>query len=369
MKKVLPLKAAVSSILQRTQTEYRALVQTESWSLKELFSPAHFRFDEFCRGFSPHPDSTRLTQLAQQFGEEHDIWLPNAKGHVSCALFLYPSAHAGRMIAIMKNLIMDFYLNDVMGRDLFKFLSVNQQRDARRLIASMAGIRENLVVSPDAHPIEHLNAQVLREFRENSPEPWFRKFFNFYCHHLNITHSDNDSEALGYIPEVDEYIDKRCHYAGMYHIVLWVEYNNARFLDWDLLGDLGLASPLRRLHYLTTAFGALSNDLFSFEKEVIDQGSDCNLVMVAMLNNPQWSLKEGIAASCRIVRDMVHELSGILRSVRRRIDILERTDPGLSSALTDHIEGVLRCIQASWLWQCHSTRYKRAQSLWEETTL
>jgi hypothetical protein len=369
MKKVLPLKEAVSSILQRAQLDYRELAESTTFSLKELFSPAHFRFDEFCRGFAPHPESARLTQLAQHFGEEHDIWLPNAKGHVSCALFLYPGAHPDRMIAIMKNLIMDFYLNDVMGRDLFKSLTANQQRDARQLIGSMANIRENLILPSDAQPIEHLNAQVLREFRENSPEAWFRSFFHFYCHHLNITHTDNNSEALGYIPDAGEYIESRCHYAGMYHIVLWVEYNNAQFLDWNLLADLGLASPFRRLHWLTTAFGALSNDLFSFEKEVIDQRSDSNLVMILMLNDPHLSLRESIAGACRIVRDMVAELSGILRSVRERIRTLQGSDPGLSAMLASHIEGVCRCIQASWLWQCHTTRYKRAQSLWEETQL
>jgi hypothetical protein len=367
MKRVLPVREAVSSIFERARHDYRELVQSATMSLKELFSPPHFCFDEFCKGFHPHADSARLTQLAQHFGEEHDIWLPNAKAHVSCALFLYPAAHPDRMFAIMKNLIMDFYLNDVMGRDLFKSLSANQQRDARKLIGSMAGIRDSLIVPPDAQPIEHLNARVLREFRENSPDSWFRSFFDFYCHHLNITHTDRNSEALGYIPGVDEYIDSRCHYAGMYHIVLWVEYNNARFLDWDRLADLGLASPLRRLHWLTTAFGALSNDLFSFEKEVIDEGSDSNLVMILMLNNRHLSLQESIAGACRIVRNMVSELSGILQSVRQRIDSLEQSDPGVSSLLAGHIEGVCRCIQASWLWQCHTVRYKRAQSLWEET--
>jgi hypothetical protein len=369
MKKELPVQAAVSSILERAQHDYRELVRWSTFSLQKLFSPAHFHFDEFCKGFSPHPDSARLTQLAQHFGEEHDIWLPNAKGHVSCALFLYPRAHPDRMFAIMKNLIMDFYFNDVMGRDLFKSLSANQQRDARQLIGSMANIRDSLIVPSDAQPVEHLNAQVLREFRENSPNSWFRRFFDFYCHHLNITHTDRNSEALGYIPDVDEYIESRCHYAGMYHIVLWVEYNNDQFLNWDLLADLGLATPLRRLHWLTTAFGALSNDLFSFEKEVIDQGSDCNLVMILMLNDPGLLLKNAIVRACDIVRDMVSELSGILRSVRERISNLERSDPGLSSLLASHIDGVCRCIQASWLWQCHTTRYKRAHSLWEETQL
>lgn len=369
MKKELPVREAVSSVLERAQLDYRELVRSSPFSLKELFSPAHFPFDEFfCKGFSPHPDSARLTQLAQRFGEDNDIWLPNARGHVSCALFLYPAAQPERMISIMKNLMIDFYLNDVMGRDLFKFLSSHQQRDARELIGNMAGLKKDLFVPSDAHPLEHLNVQVLREFRENSPSGWWGRFFHFYCHHLNITHNDRNSAALGYIPGVDEYIDNRCHYAGMYHIVLWVEYNNACFLDWDLLGDLGLASPFRRLHWLATAFGALSNDLFSFEKEVIDQGSDCNLVTVLLLNDPDLSLKDGIAASCKIVRNMVLEISGLLRSIRERISFLERSDPGLSSLLAGHIEGVCRCIQASWLWQCHTTRYKRARSLWKETT-
>lgn len=359
----------MSAVMQRTQTDYRELVQSASFSLKELFSPANFRFDEFCQGFNPHPESARLTQLAQQFGEEHDIWLPNARGHVSCALFLYPSADMGRMIAIMKNLLIGFYLNDVMGRDLFKSLSAKQQHDARQLIGNMAGINKNLIVAPNAHPIENLNAQVLREFRESSPQSWFDKFFSFYCHHLNITHADRNADALGHIPGLNEYIENRCHYAGVHHVVLWIEYNNDQFLDWDLLSALRLSARLRRLHWLTAAFGCLSNDLFSFEKEVIDQDSDSNLVMILLLNDPNLSLRDGISGACDIVRDLVMEFNELLLSVRQRIKALERSYPSLAVMLGGHLDGVCRCVQATWLWHCHSARYKRARSLWGETSL
>ncbi|HVS95905.1 MAG TPA: hypothetical protein VHE54_05440 [Puia sp.] len=367
MKKVLPLRAEVSSILGRAQRDYRELAGSTTFSLKDLFSPAGFRFEEFCQGFAPHPDSARLTQVAQQFAEEHDIWLPNAKGHVSCALFLYPDAQPDRMIAIMKNLVIGFYLNDVMGRDLFRSLPANQQREARQLIGNMAGIAASLTVPIDAHPIEHLNARVLRQFRENSPETWFDRFLHFYCHHLNITHTDRNAVALGHIPGLDEYIENRCHYAGVHHVVLWIEYNNGQFLDWDLLEVLQLAAPLRRLHWLTAAFGCLSNDLFSFEKEVIDQGCDSNLVMILLLNNPDLSLKDGVRAACDIVRNLVMEFTGLLRSTRERVALEGSSYPSLSALLSDHIDGVCRCVQATWLWHCHSTRYKRAGSLWQET--
>lgn len=70
MKKELPVREAVSSVLERAQLDYRELVRSSPFSLKALFSPAHFPFDEFfCKGFSPHPDSARLTQVAQRFGE------------------------------------------------------------------------------------------------------------------------------------------------------------------------------------------------------------------------------------------------------------------------------------------------------------
>ena len=369
MKKVLPLRAEVSSILGRAQRDYHELAGLTTFSLRELFSPAGFRFDDFCRGFAPHPDSARLTQLAKQFGEENDIWLPNAKGHVSCALFLYPDAQSDRMIAIMKNLVIGFYLNDVMGRDLFRSLSANQQRDAHQLIGNMAAIGDKLIVPAGAHPIEHLNARVLREFRHNSPASWFHSFLDYYCRHLHLTHADNNAAALGHIPELDEYIDNRCHYAGVHHVVLWIEYNNGQFLDWDLLDALHLAAPLRRLHWLTAAFGCLSNDLFSFEKEVIDQGCDSNLVMILLLNNPDLSLKDGISGACDIVRHLVLEFTGLLRSARERIAALEKSYPSLTALLAGHIEGVCRCVQATWLWHCHSTRYKRAGSLWAETQL
>lgn len=273
------------------------------------------------------------------------------------------------MIPIMKNLIIGFYLNDVMGRDLFKSLSAKQQYDARQLIGNMANMNKNLFVASDAHPIEHLNAQILREFRENSPRSWFRKFFTYYCHHLNITHADRNAESLDHISELHEYIENRCHYAGVHHVVLWIEYNNGQFLDWDLLSALGLSARLRRLHWLTASFGCLSNDLFSFEKEVIDQGCDSNLVMILLLNDPNLSLVDGISGACDIVRGMVKEFNELLLSARERIKALESSYPSLAVMLSGHLDGVCRCVQATWLWHCHSVRYKRAQSLWEETSL
>src|SRR5579863_404048 len=111
-----------STVMARIQREYETLLGSTTFSLEALFEPPNFRFAEFCKEFSPHPASDELKVLAQSFGEKHGIWLANAKHHITCALFLYPTASFDKMLMMMKNLTLGFYLNDVMGRDIFKFL-------------------------------------------------------------------------------------------------------------------------------------------------------------------------------------------------------------------------------------------------------
>ena len=360
MKQEQSVLVAVSSTLDRIRTEYAGLLQSTPLSLQELFEPENFRFDEFCKDFNPHPRSAELTVLAETFGREHGIWLPNAKHHVTCALYLYPTAEFDRMVAIMKNLVIGFYLNDVMGRDIFKDLSTDQKLVSRRIIQNMASLNENLLVPFGADRIETLNAEILTEFKDNSPAVWFSTFLKIYCHHLDITHTDRNVKALGHIPDLYEYIENRCHYAGVHHVVMWIEYNTGLFLDWGMLKDVGLYESFKRLHWLTAAFGCLSNDLFSFEKEVIDQESDSNLVMILVLNDPGLSLQGSITRSCSIVRALVLEFMQLMREAQNH--------PNLTANLEIHLTGICRCVQATWLWHCHSKRYKRPGSLWHETT-
>lgn len=362
MKHAQNVRAASGEILASIKREYGELLRSPSFSLETLFSPENFHFDDFCTTFSPHPQSEELKEIIRAFGEAHDIWMANAKHHITCALFLYPTADFERMHTMMKNLLLGFYLNDTMGRDIFKSLSAEQQEASRKMIRNMAALDETLGLSKDAHPLERINADILREFRDHSPKKWFREFLRDYCHHLDVTHRDGNADTLGFIPALDEYITLRCHYAGVHHIVRWIEYSDAQFLDWPLLRSAGIAQKLKRLHWVTAAFEALSNDLFSFEKEVIDCDADSNLVMVLALNEPGLSLPDALFRSCDIVRNLLAETIGLMEDIRKEM--------GTAMPLLDaHLDGVARCVKAGWMWHCHSKRYKRPVSIWKETTL
>src|ERR1700761_2495409 len=369
MKQEQIVQAEALSVLDRIKLEYAELVQSRTFSLEELFSPEDFQFDEFCKTFSMYPQSEELLGLTEAFGREYGVWQAQTKYYINCAFLLYPRGRFDRMLTILKNLTVGFYLNDIMGRDLFKFLSPAEQKNARKLVKSMADLDEPADAGPDASPIEIANAIALREFRDAAPREWFLKFKRLYSYHLKITHRDCDTDAVGYLPEVDEYITRRCHLAGMNHIVQWVEFSDGRFLDWELLKKHSLSLKVERIHWLSAAFGALSNDLFSFEKEVIDNSSASNLVAIVAMNKPYLSLQAAIEESSEIVRNVVTALVALLDSMPAELSRLEATQPGLAETLSTHLRGLVRFIQASWLWQLHAKRYKRANSIWHETTL
>jgi hypothetical protein len=268
----------------------------------------------------------------------------------------------------MKNLTVGFYLNDIMGRDVFKYLPDQQQQDARRMIHKMGQLNESLVVSSDSNQVELANLSTLREFRENSPRKWFSKFLPFYCHHIEITHKDRNTDALGHIPSVSEYIENRCHLSGMNHIVMWIEYCDGRFLDWEKLSSTNIPQKLQRLYWLMAAFGGLSNDLFSFEKEAIDNVSDSNLIPIIMINNPNLSLSESIFQAALIVRNMLSEMISLLAYFEQEIRKIKAGLPEMANELSIHFKGILRFIQAMWLFQIYSARYKRQVSIWNETS-
>jgi hypothetical protein len=312
MKKEQSIQEKAFSTMAQMRSAYDQLISGPSISLEALFSPDGFRFDRFCKEFHPHPESEELKRRIQEFGEASGCWLPGAKHHISCALYLYPGADTYRMFCMMKNLTLGFYLNDVMGRDTFHYLPGDRQASARKMILRMSRLDETLRVGEDADPLEVVNAEILQEFKDHSPRWWFEQFLEVYSYHIGITHTDGNVVSQGRIPGITEYMDYRCHLGGVHHILMWIEFSDGQFLDWEKMRGYGLAQPLKRLHWVTAAFAGLSNDLFSFEKEVIDNGSDSNLVMIIALNEGGYTLMDAIGRAAGIVKALLMELLSLI---------------------------------------------------------
>lgn len=360
-----------STILERVQKEYSMLAGgTPVFSLLQLFSFEGFKLDEYCQAFGPHSQTPQLLQETREFGERHGIWLPSAEHYISCASYLYPDGAIDRMRAIMQNLAIDYYLNDTMGRDIFPRLSPEEQKTASQLKDRMFHVKEDLNIDEEkATSLELANIEVLTFMNDTSPFSWFREFLRLYTYHIHVAHKDCNINATGRIASVDEYIDSRCHMAGMHHVISLIEYSEGCFLDWDWLADAGIDKQLGRLHYITAAIGGLMNDLFSFEKEVITNHADSNLVMIILYNKPQLTLADAIERAAALVRSLLIEFTGLLEYIKGEVEQCAGMDPEKLHGMHAHFKGLERCVQASWIWQVYTPRYKTAYSVFQETRL
>lgn len=357
--------------MQKIQQEYAFLMSqgTTCFSLQDLFNNEQFQLEEFCQSFRPHAYARQLKRSAQEYGQQYNIWLPNAEHYITCAIYLFPTANLYRMVAILKNCAVDFYLNDTMGREVFAHLSKGEQLAANAIRERMAKLDLPLHLPVDAHFVEEANAEMMRDICHTSPAGWFDEFRKMYNYHIEVTHLDCNTSALGYVPDINTYLDMRCHVSGMHHTIQLIEYSEGQFLDWRWMERAAIADDMKRLQYVTAAIGCLMNDLFSFEKEVIDNSSDSNLLMIMALNNPFLSLPDVIKGAAEIVRNLLHEFSMLVNQVRTRGYQQLPRDSEMVDKLEAHISGLERCVQASWMWQVYTKRYKRPHSIWQETRL
>lgn len=357
--------------MQKMQKEYAAMMTggREPFSLFQLFNHEEFRLDEFCQSFRPHPYSRQLKRVAQEFCEHYDIWLENAEHYVTCAIYLFPTANLYRMNNILKNCTVDFFLNDTMGREVFVHLSPKEQLRSNEIRQRIGSMEFPFQSMPGAHSIETANAEMMLDIYNTSPAHWFREFKKMYNYHIDVTHLDCNTDSLGHVPTVEEYIEMRGHISGMHHTIQLIEYSDGQFLDWEWMEAAGIKSDMQRLQYVTAAIGCLMNDLFSFEKEVIDNASDSNLLMILALNNPGLPLEEVIVQSAGIVQAFLLEFALLVTRVRNRSYQQLPADAEMVDKLDAHIGGLERCVQASWMWQVYTKRYKRPNSIWKETQL
>jgi hypothetical protein len=161
---------------------------------------------------------------------------------------------------------------------------------------------------------------------------------------------------------------KRAHISGMPHTVKLIEFSSGVFIHREELNRFGIQAEFERLNWVVGLIGCLMNDLFSFEKEVIDNHSDSNLVTILMLNDLRMDLITALKQGCAIVQNLLVEFAGLIQQIGAKIStIVDESVISLQEKLDTYLLGVKKCVQACWTWQVYTKRYKRPYSIWQET--
>jgi hypothetical protein len=354
--------------MSRMMASYAQMCQSGiCLSIEELLNYDNFKLSEFCNVFEPHPYEEALAKSARGFAEFYDIWLEHGKHYITCALYLFPTAPLYRIIPIVENCGVDFFLNDTIGREVFPQLSQADQRQAQKMINRMTKLDAALRLPREATNIERANHTVLQNIKGAAPDSWFREFLHLYNYHLKLAHRNCNTRTALSILSIEEYITERCHISGMPHTVALVEFSTNTFLDKDWLQEINISDQIKELQWQACLFGCLSNDLFSFEKECIDNQSDSNLVTIVALNKPEYSLQQAIEHAACLVSASLRNSMELLRMIQQELNT-SPLDPIKVEQLKTYLQGIERGLQASWIWQLVTKRYKRPVSIWKETT-
>jgi len=338
-----------------------------SYSLRSLFSDEALDIEAYCRDFRPNPHAAASEADVERFARRHGVWVEKGGDHYnSMTAYLHPTPDEQRLTIIGKSYAVMFFMNDTIGREKLGHMSAAQKQEVRGVVGRIDKLLETGTLPPGAGRLEEAARESLEEIRQSSPPAWFGRCMAVFKEHIAQSFHDKNARAQAKVPTVDEYIESRLHVAGMYVTIEFMELGDDQFIPWAEVAELGLTAQIRRLQWLCAAIGALMNDVFSFEKEFVAEGSDFNLVPVIAMNAAESGLHHALTEAARMVRAYVVEFRDLAAVLEARRKQLATDHPALASALAAHIRSLTGSVHATWAWQSVTDRYRSPVTIFEE---
>jgi len=142
--------------------------------------------------------------------------------------------------------------------------------------------------------------------------------------------------------------------SGMYPHIDLIE-----FADDFVLPETVVTHPtLLRLRRNCNRIAGLMNDVFSYYKEIVVEGSRFNLVNLIQ-QNTGVGLKEAVEEAINIVNAYIVEFQELEKQV-------SHWDTATQFAVKKYIEGMRSQISGSWHWQIYTLRYRSPHSPFRE---
>ncbi len=149
-----------------------------------------------------------------------------------------------------------------------------------------------------ARPLERFTYDIRRRMERLASESWLSRFADDVESYLfQGTLQASRHWTAGTVPDFDAYLTQRAEDSGMYTCVDLVEFAQE---GRELPGHVLATPELRRMRELCTRVVALSNDLFSYEKEVLWSRNPNNLVHVLQVHHA-LGLEESVAEAIQVV--------------------------------------------------------------------
>ncbi len=297
-----------------------------------------------------NPLVTESFRLVEQFFQENELMFPQFKFVNDMGAYLHPNANLKRLTAIEILFDLDFYIDDLYGDhalNIHRLTSSPAIQETCDHIERCADVFATGKLSSNPSTLETGYWKLRKVMEIETTECWLERFAELLKEHLMAT---INPLAYGWVPDasisVDDYITIRELISGMHMTIDLIEFDLGIYLPNNVIYH----AVVTKLRQCCMKIAALTNDLFSYEKEVLQGELTFNLIVV-LQKNLRCGFEQAVEAAFNLINEETkafYELSQ---------NFVYCWDSTINSDVKHYIEGMKHQIAATWHWQMSTGRY------------
>lgn len=283
-----------------------------------------------------------------------DFDLKRFYAFASSATYFYPKAELDRMIACSDWCAWLFFLDDLYDEDVqASWDTASTRRLMGTCMASLSGAAPPRSAPPLARFAWEIRQRLLR--LAVAAEQWLRRFTaSVEDYLLKGVLPANAHWARGLVPAFGHYLEQREHDSAVHTCIDLIELA----AGLSIPAAVHEAEPLPTMRRLCARALAYTNDLMSYEKEVLRHGNPNNLVHVLMTHRSipfDRAVNDAVALINRYTRDLV-ALERQIPSHGRPVD----------AVVARYVAGMGQLLRGNFDWSLATGRYRSTRSPFPE---
>jgi hypothetical protein len=301
-----------------------------------------------------NPLADEAERISEEYCREIGVKTAHYKGINTMCRYLHPDANLERLVALNMFYNLLWYMDDT--------LVSAQERSAdeddlwlRNLYSNCGPILLSGTMPEEDHVIYTCCLKLRELFVKLCPEWWMKKLVKMVGAHLHSTTLCIDHIMVDGKPDVEKFLELREIDSAMPLTIEMIYMEMGVFLTQDILEN----PIIKELTAITSLYGFLTNELFSYHKEVILAGSRFNLINVLM-EARNISFEDAVNEAVVFINGKVESFLDCEKKIP------DFGDPEINRQVKLYVQGLRNEFLGSWYWQWTTNRYRSVESPFPE---
>jgi hypothetical protein len=301
-----------------------------------------------------HPQAAEVEQIVTKLCKDLGIYLKQYRDYTTMSMYIYPNTTLERLVAIQLLMNILWYLDDHYDRDTVYETDADKRRRQEVYVRCVEILRTGQLPRE-----KHLLYPVFYELYERigvlSSAAWLNRLADSMIEHMKASIGNREALLLGDDIDVAQYMYVRELDSGMRPTIYMLEFAHNIYLPDEVLQH----PYLKTMNLRCARIGSLTNDIFSYHKEVIKLGSYYNLLRVFM-ESEHLSFDEAVHESVMLINGIIDDF------LQDAEDIPVWKDKSIEKMVIIYVNGLRDIVNASWHWQISTNRYRSPESPFPE---